>query len=477
MMTTVEPTDSKFPSLAILDNQELTSLELLEKMFEVMDTDIRPLAEEMDAKFDWHPGKRGRKPHPRMALFRLVLFMKLNGNISYRHATQRVNADQAFRELLGFERPISRGALSHFMDELTPERIDDFFRCVVEGSRVRGLIGYGRFIVDSAPVIAWMNPRWNGRVGKVDHGIIAAFFGKIGLYLETLPLPSVRKRKYSLCSKIKVILLGKLGAFYGRKGTIKYLEKHADCREAVLGRESVPPEYSFPGDMKKYSAWFDLQRHFEAVVCALTGMPGMDQNRIRNAKTVDDLQGILARIRGPIDPEARLGYCAAKRSSFYGYRLHASVDDLYTLPVSLELVPADANDGQTLDAWFPKLLKDAGGIPDSLVADAGYKTDDCDAHLERNSIENNIIPRDYRDDDIPSIVKKRNRAWINRRVPVEGFFGNAQLMLQFENPRVRRTWPVYRWMILAFSLYHFAAWTAHALKQWDLVASLSRFRV
>jgi IS5 family transposase len=129
------------------------------------------------------------------------------------------------------------------------------------------------------------------------------------------------------------------------------------------------------------------------------------------------LFGVLQDSCSLVDPDARLGYCAAKDQVFLGYRVQLLIDDKKRIPLKIEVTAANVHDSTK---FLPVLNKVRAEHPDVQIqnanADNAYKSAENSAKLSEWHVTDSTAPRKSSPDKIP---KKRQ----NQRKCIEGMFG------------------------------------------------------
>ncbi len=132
-----------------------------------------------------------------------------------------------------------------------------------------------------------------------------------------------------------------------------------------------------------------------------------------------------------VDPDARLGYYAAKKQKFLGYRVQLLNDDKKKIPLKIEVTPANTHDSKTLLPIIDKIIAEHPQTHiGNLNADNGYLSDDNPDGLNERRIDNSVVPRKKSSRKIP---KKRQ----NQRKCIKVIFGIIVQCLGLQNTRVR----------------------------------------
>jgi len=304
---------------------------------------LAPFVGKLDALYTWEPGMRGMGPFPPVAMFKAVIFAKLNKNMSDRALERELRRNPHVAAALGFEDIPSHQTFSYFKRErLTVELLTEVFNALRDHLARAGWIDFASVTIDSAPVEAFVNLGKANKEIKLNDvvacsliddptyqalaaGVISAMGYKKG------GSGNVTKRITSL----NLVVLHELGGFLSQAKVTKYLEKaeHAALLKAVQGGAKVPSEATMSNFKKQLmtalkSPAFEAFRSY--ILKFLVGITTPQYT------SVDLLfPGLFAALQTSfsyVDPDARLGYCAAKKEVFVGYRVQLLIDDKKSCP-------------------------------------------------------------------------------------------------------------------------------------------------
>jgi Transposase DDE domain len=148
-------------------------------------------------------------------------------------------------------------------------------------------------------------------------------------------------------------------------------------------------------------------------------------------------------------PEAELGYCAAKRETFYGYRL-AVLTPLDGVITDAELIPAAADEREAaldlLDTYEDRFV----------LGDKGFLDQSRQGILAETTGNQLLTPkrRNQREQNPKECDRLMNR--VRRRV--ESVFSSAKDVFGFEQPWARSRWGVISRLIAKLTGMTIAAW-------------------
>ncbi|MHA1394267.1 MAG: transposase, partial [Promethearchaeota archaeon] len=130
---------------------------------------LRPFVENLNMLYDWKPGMRGKQPFDPVAVFKAILFAKLNKNMSDRELERHLLRNPHVAEALGFDKVPSHQTFSHFKRErLTIELLEEIFNNLRDYLVKSGIIDFSSVTIDSAPILAFANLAKANREVKLD---------------------------------------------------------------------------------------------------------------------------------------------------------------------------------------------------------------------------------------------------------------------------------------------------------------------
>lgn len=304
---------------------------------------LKPFGSKLEALYEWKEGMRGPGPIPPKALLKAIIYAKLNKNMSDRELERQLLRNEDLARTLGFETVPSHDTISLFKRErLTVEFLNEVFNTLVEHLFTAGKIEFSSITIDSAPIKAFVNlPKANREIKLHDTIACSLFddeiYGKLALALvEALPYKktsNAQVRKRIIC--LNLMILYELGGFLSHSKVTKYItkKKHAELLKAVSGGYDLPSDVMLSTfkkyliesrncpEFKAFNEYLDKfhQKITSPVECTLDLLfPG--------------LFAVLQKSASFVDPDARLGYCAAKKQVFIGYRVQLIIDDKKNFP-------------------------------------------------------------------------------------------------------------------------------------------------
>jgi len=299
---------------------------------------LTPFVNELEAFYEWTPGMSGMVPYSPVAVFKAILYAKLNKNMSDRELERHLLRNSHVAGALGFDKVPSHQTFSHFKRErLTIEFLEKIFNTLRDYLVDLGLIDFSSVTIDSAPIIAFANLAKANRDVKLDDWMARALFedetyqflagqliGCLG-YKRSFP-EHVQKRLTCL----NMLVIYELGGFLSQAKVSKYLKKNLHLlllQVASLGPQ-LPSEASFSNFKKRFQGAIETEEfiafreHLERFFSRLSSPYNCEVPLFFPA-----LFAILQTSCSLVDPDARLGYCAAKKQRFLGYRVQLLIDD------------------------------------------------------------------------------------------------------------------------------------------------------
>src|SRR4030042_2385759 len=122
------------------------------------DVILEPFVEKLEALYKWEPGMRGMPPFPAVAMFKAVVYAKLNKNMSDRELERELLRNLHIAAALGFDDVPDHQTISYFKRErLTVELLTEIFNALRDHLVRAGWIDFSSVTIDSAPVEAFVN--------------------------------------------------------------------------------------------------------------------------------------------------------------------------------------------------------------------------------------------------------------------------------------------------------------------------------
>jgi len=299
---------------------------------------LHPLVENLNMLHDWKPGMRGKQPFDPVAVFKAILFAKLNKNMSDRELERHLLRNPHVAGALGFDKVPSHQTFSHFKRErLTIELLEKIFNKLRDHLLKSGIIDFSSVTIDSAPILAFANLAKANREVKLDDSMARALFedemyqllagqliGCLG-YKKSFP-EHVKKRLACL----NMMVLYELGGFLSHAKVLKYLKKkqHLPLHKAVSLGVPLPSGPSFSNFKKRFQGVIETEEFLafkEYIEHFFSSISSPHECEV--PLFFPSVFAVLQASCSPVDPDARLGYCAAKKQKFLGYRIQLLIDD------------------------------------------------------------------------------------------------------------------------------------------------------
>jgi len=244
---------------------------------------------------------------------------------------------------LGFEDIPDHQTISYFKRErLTVELLTEIFNALREHLVAAGWIDFSSVTIDSAPVKAFVNLGKANKEIKLNDALACSLIEDPtyqSLAAEVVSAMGYKKNGSGNVTKritnLNLVVLYELGGFLSQAKVTKYLEKdeHATLLKVVQGGIKSPSEATMSNFKKQLMATVNLpafetfRSHVEKFLAGVS---------TPRTTSVDLLfPGLFAALQTSfsyVDPDARLGYCAAKKQVFLGYRLQLLIDDKKSCP-------------------------------------------------------------------------------------------------------------------------------------------------
>lgn len=302
------------------------------------DSILQPFVEKLNSYYVWEPGMKGPGPIPPVAMFKAILYAKLNKNISDRALERHLLRNRDIASALGFEKVPSHQTISFFKRErLQVDLLEEVFNSLRDHLVAAGMVDYSSVTIDSAPVEAFVNLPKANKERKINDSLAITMLDDVTYKMlaealvKALPYkkssPAQVEKRFSC---LNIMVLYELGAFLSRAKVAKYLGKkeHEMLLKVVAASGTLPSDvmlYTFARylhdavntpEFKAFSLY--LSNFYEKI----TNDPRCSLNLLFPAQF-----GVLQGTYTHVDPDARLGYCAAKKQVFLGYRVQLLIDD------------------------------------------------------------------------------------------------------------------------------------------------------
>ena len=299
---------------------------------------LHPFVEKLKTLYEWKPGMGGMQPYPPVAIFKAILYAKLNKNMSDRELERALRRNSHVAEALGFDKIPSHQTFSHFKRErLTIELLEEIFNLLRDHLVDKGFIDFSSVTIDSAPIIGFANLAKANQEVKLDDAMASALVEDetdqllahqlIGCLGYKTSLPEHMKKRLAC---LNMFVLYELGGFLSYAKVSKYLKKkkHLLLQQTISSGTKLPSEPTFSNFRKRFHAAAEteefitfrafLEQFFSHMCC-----PYDCSARLFFPAVFAVLQSSCSFV----DPDARLGYCAAKKQKFLGYRVQLLIDD------------------------------------------------------------------------------------------------------------------------------------------------------
>jgi transposase len=299
---------------------------------------LQPFVEKLKALYEWEPGMGGMQPYSPVAVFKAILFAKLNKNMSDRELERHLLRNPHVAEALGFDKVPSHQTFSHFKRErLTIELLEEIFNSLRDHLVDCGLIDFSSVTIDSAPIVAFVNLAKANREVKLDDSMARVliederyqFLAKklIGCLGYKTSFPEHVKKRLAC---LNMFVLYELGGFLSYAKVSKYLKKkkHLSLQQAVSSDVKLPSEPTFSNFRKRFQAAAEAEEfiafrdYLEQFFSLIS-----DPQDCEAPLFFPSVFAVLQTSCSLVDPDARLGYCAAKKRNFLGYRVQLLIDD------------------------------------------------------------------------------------------------------------------------------------------------------
>jgi len=276
-------------------------------------------------------------------MFKAVVYAKLNRNMSDRELERELLHNPDLVAALGFDDVPDHQTISFFKRErLTVELLNDIFNALRDHLVNAGWIDFSSVTIDSAPVEAFVNLGKANREIKLNDALARTLIDDPKYQSLATDVIAAMGYKRNSPKNIKtritclnLVVLYELGGFLSQAKVAKYLEKkeHLELLKTVAGVNKLPSEVTMSAFKKQLlgvtnSVVFDAFRSCVGQILAGVSTP---------CDTSVDLlfTGLFAALQTSfsyVDPDARLGYCAAKKQVFIGYRVQLLIDDKKNCP-------------------------------------------------------------------------------------------------------------------------------------------------
>ena len=304
---------------------------------------LAPFVKELEVLYEWKPGMSGMQPYSPVAVFKAILYAKLNKNMSDRELERHLLRNPHVAGALGFNKVPSHQTFSHFKRErLTIEILEEIFNALRDYLVNLGIIDFSSVTIDSAPIIAFVNLAKANREVKLDDSLACVLF-EDAIY-KSLARQLIERLNYKKSfpehmkkrlGGLNMLVLYELGGFLSYAKVSKYLKKkdHLILQQAISSGANLPSEVTFSNFRKRFQGAVEteefiafeeyIESFFSRLCCPYDcSVPLFFPTVFAVLQTSCSL----------VDPDARLGYCAAKKQKFLGYRVQLLIDDKKKYP-------------------------------------------------------------------------------------------------------------------------------------------------
>lgn len=304
---------------------------------------LAPFVKTLEQLYEWKPGMSGVQPFSPVAMFKAILYAKVNKSMSDRELERNLLRNPHVAWALGFDKVPSHQTFSYFKRErLTIELLEEIFNSLRDYLIQLGVIDFSSVTMDSAPIIAFANLAKANREVKLEDSVARALFtdptyqslaNQLIRHLDYKKSFPDHVKKRSCC--VNLAVLYELGGFLSYSKVSKYLNKkeHQELRQAATSGVEIPSEVMISGFKKRFLSVVDT-KEFAAFREYLERFFSQQLNAHNSSVDLlfPNLFAVLQTSYSLVDPDARLGYCAAKKQAFLGYRVHLLIDDKKKFP-------------------------------------------------------------------------------------------------------------------------------------------------
>ncbi len=115
---------------------------------------LAPFVKKLEALYEWKPGMSCMQPYSPVAVFKAILYAKLNKNVSNRELERHLLRKSHMAGALGFDKVPSYQTFTHFKREcLTIEFLEEIFNVLRDYLVDLGAIDFSSVTIDSAPTL------------------------------------------------------------------------------------------------------------------------------------------------------------------------------------------------------------------------------------------------------------------------------------------------------------------------------------
>jgi transposase len=302
------------------------------------DSILEPYVDILKNLYKWRDGSRGNVPYPPEAMIKAIIYAKLNKNLSDRHLERHLLRQKDIASALGFEKVPSHHTISQFKRErLTINLLAEIFATLRDHLLASGKIDLQSITIDSAPVKAFASIAKANRTIKLYDSLACSMLNDkdykelAKALVESLPYKKTsQKQVMKRIACLNLIVLYELGGFLSHSKVAKYLSRkeHSALLKLVSMGSKIPSDVML-STFKKYLNESRNSVEFKAFHDYLSNFYQEMQCPVEC--TLDllfpSLFAVLQKSATMVDPDARLGYCAAKKQAFLGYRVQLIIDD------------------------------------------------------------------------------------------------------------------------------------------------------
>ncbi len=307
------------------------------------DSIIKPFEEKFGQLYKWKLGGPGQPPFPPVAMFKAIVYAKLNKNMSDCELDRELRRNPHLAAALGFDDVPDHQTISLFKRErLTVSLLNEIFNVLRDHLVHSGWIDFSSVTIDSAPLEAFVNLGKANKEIKLNDALACTLIEDstyqslaanviVAMGYKKGGVGNMKKR----IANLNHVLLYELGGFLSQAKVIKYLDKseHAALLKSVSGGIKMPSEPTM-SNFKKLLVSIVTCSAFETFRSYVTKyLAGVSTPRDTSVEML--FPGLFAALQtnySYVDPDARLGYCATKKLVFLGYRVQLLIDDKKSYP-------------------------------------------------------------------------------------------------------------------------------------------------
>jgi IS5 family transposase len=393
----------------------------------------------------------GRPPVPRFTLQLVLIYLLYFSKDNISRSLANINSNQALKEILFVDDlEITRPTLNRFIDLLEESPLDILFAETVKIGLNENIITLNSHIIDTGKVIANVNPSRFLSFPTKTHESIISVIDQIDWYRFNDLDVKIQGRRYSVITRLKLLLLGEIAGL-GSLGMVhKFIETYPYFKDRLDLGSKIPSLqlmrtwmsnkfYNSLIEFEFSSLWFEL--YFILINEPLAVIP-------KKVGSLDDLFGTLGTKYSRVDRGARIGYKTSNKSNWVGYKDHVSIDSDSGLPILITLTSGNTHDTREYEYHLKQIKKMYGDFSETkyCYADRGYDSKhNRELCSEILNAEPRIINRKATNEQ-----KIQHKKWSGIRQAVERTIGRGVSFLRKNNPPFRGKRKVNVWVKMGY---------------------------